>query len=227
MRKKNQRFNQNKIYIAICVISVIVILWLIIDMSLPEKKRPVINQLESEEVDKETTSSKYVIEKVEVETDVIKEELEAVGKLTTAEYYFTQVETYSKTKSYFGIWSAESEFIFSYDGVVSAGIDFSKIKVEKDEDNNKITVIIPNATIQYTEIYYDSFKKYLEDESIWNKLDIDDYNKSMKDFESSANKKAKDNKIIENANDNALIIIKNLVDNLLSDTDYKIEYVLE
>ena len=94
---------------------------------------------------------------VEVEKTVtaamLQEGLRDVGLLVTQEYYFTEVISQSTMLSlnldlkFFRINEplpvTESSFLASYDGVITAGIDFTGIEVEKDDEARTVTVTLP------------------------------------------------------------------------------------
>ena len=103
------------------------------------KRRTVTTKTEKERKDKV---------RISIVTEVIREGLADMGFLVTQEYYFTQVETYTKEKTIFVIIPSSSGFTYSYDGTVLAGVDFSEISVRSDEDRRAIVVDMPASEIQ-------------------------------------------------------------------------------
>ena len=162
---------------------------------------------------------------VTVNVETIEDGLENMGVLVTQEYYFTQVETYTKEKKILNFINSESGFTYSYDGKVTAGIDFGKVTVTKDEDTKTLTVEIPYSELEATDIDMDSFKIYSEKESLWNSLDLEDYNMSMAEFEETAERKAIDSGILERSNEQAKELIKNFIVNMPGTENYTIEFV--
>lgn len=162
--------------------------------------------------------------KITVSTETIQDGLTNMGVLITEEYYFTQVEKYTKEKKYLKVFSSSSELVYSYDGKVMAGIDFEQIEIETDEDNKTITVKIPHSTIQSTTIDTDTFQVYSEKESLWNSFKLEDYNMSLTEFEDAAKQKALDNDILEKADDQAQKLIKNFIGNFPSAAGYEIKF---
>ena len=61
---------------------------------------------------------------ISVSTETIQDGLSDMGVLITQEYYFTQVEKYTKEKNIFIVIPSTSGFMYSYDGSVMAGVDF-------------------------------------------------------------------------------------------------------
>ncbi len=221
-------------YAVLCSVMVIVIMWLLLGMLFASDKdskntgevttprpTPLVTQVV---VEKEV--EKFVEIEKTISSETIQEGLREMGVLITEEYYFTQVEDYSKTKTLFKFITTESGFVYSYDGTVSAGMDFNEIVVKKYDNEKKISVAIPKASIQYVDVDYDSFKKYEEKEAMWNKISLEDYNISMKEFETAATNRAVERGILERADEGAKVIIENFVRGL-ADEDYSVEILVK
>ena len=161
---------------------------------------------------------------VTVNVETIEDGLENMGVLVTQEYYFTQVESYTKEKKILNFINSESGFTYSYDGKVTAGIDFGKVTVTKDEETKTIKVEIPYSELQATDIDMDSFKIYSEKDSLWNPLHLEDYNMSMSEFEEAAERKALDSGILERSNEQAQELIRNFITNMPGTEEYTIEF---
>ena len=179
------------------------------------KEQPQVTQAEPTPKPKEKKPEKEVV-KVKISSNMIKERLGEMGTLVTADYGFTQVETYQKTKKLFSLIDVDSSFMYSYDGSVYAGVDFKKIKVEKDDEKKEIRVEMPPAAISSVEIDYKSFKVYSEKEGFLNPLQIEDYNLAQEDFDAKARAMAEEKGILKKAEENAKSIIETFV---LSMTD--------
>ncbi len=161
---------------------------------------------------------------VSVSTETIQSGLENMGFLVTQEYYFTQVEKYTKEKKLFNLIDSSSEFMYSYDGAVFAGVDFEKITVTKDDSTKTITVDIPDAEIHTVSVDKSTFQVYSEKESLWNPLNLDDYNISMDEFEKTAKNKALESGILERADEQARVLVSNFVANFPATSDYEVVY---
>ena len=166
---------------------------------------------------------------VEVEknitAEIMQDGLRQMGVLITQEYYFTQVENYTTTKTYLKFINSESGFMYSYDGVVTAGIDFNEVKVAKDENRGRIVISMPKATIQQIDIDFESFEVYSEKEGLWNKIKIEDYNESLVEFEKNARDKAIDKGILDRADEDAQRIIENFLSGLIDMNEYELEFI--
>lgn len=160
---------------------------------------------------------------VSISTETIQDGLSNMGILMTQEYYFTQVETYTKEKN---IWviPTSSEFVYSYDGSVMAGIDFEKIQINKDDDKKTILVTLPESEIQAVTIDKDTFRIYSEKESLWNPLKLEDYNISLAEFENTAKQKALDSGILERSDEQAKNLVMNFIRNFPQMSGYTIDF---
>ncbi|WP_026526046.1 DUF4230 domain-containing protein [Butyrivibrio sp. VCD2006] len=216
----NLKQPRNIIYSVIIAASLIAILILCIDFSKNSKN-------EKEVPDTATTAAS--IEKrdkvlITVNVETIQDGLQNMGTLITQEYYFTQVETYTKEKNLLGFIPSSSEIAYSYDGTVTAGVDFEKITISKDEAKKTIIVDIPDSEIQTVSVDKNTFKVYSEKDSLWNPMKLEDYNVSLAEFEEAAKKKALENGIIERSDEQAKTLIGNFIKNFPSVSGFKIEF---
>lgn len=217
-------------YGILCGVMVIAILWLLAGMMLgkDDKKSTVAK----EEPRPTPLVTQVVVEKevekfVEVEktitSETVAEGLNDMGFLVTEEYYFTMVESYEKTKSLFKFITTKSNFLYSYDGELYAGVNFENIKVAKDDDRKIITITIPKAEVQSISIDKNSFKAYEEKEGWGNELTMEDFNKSLLELENAAEARAIDRGVLDRANENAKDVVGNFVKCLVGD-EFAVEF---
>jgi hypothetical protein len=222
--EKNQK-RKSVFYVVLSAIILLVIVWLVIDAFSGKNKTDNVSAEATEKAETQIVEVEKVVEvEKTITTEMLQESLHEIGVLVTEEYYFTQVENYEKTKPIFKIFTSTSNCIYSYDGVVAAGIDFNGISVEKDEENKVISIAVPASTIQYVDIDFTSFQVYEEKEGIWNPLSMDDYNESLVEFEDSAREKATEKGVLEKADEHAREIIRNFILGMMDDPDYTIEW---
>jgi len=150
--------------------------------------------------------------------------LKEMGILITEEYYFTEVVSYSSVKEFLGmkIDATETTYLVGYDGVVTAGVDFTAITVEADEENRVITVHIPAATVQNTVVDTGSFTLYSEKQGWWNPASAADYNASLKELETNARGKALEKGLLTRADENAQKLICNFIRSFAEAADYTV-----
>lgn len=161
--------------------------------------------------------------------DIIKAGLADIGELATEEYYFTEVETYDSSKKYkdFKLPFTTSRFVYSYDGTIKAGIDFAQIEVNKDDSKKVITVTLPKSRILSSEVDEDSFQIYDEKRSIFNPVSVSDFNAANSELKKKAEEDALDRGVLEKADENAVVLVKNFLMSTYEISDYKIKVVTE
>lgn len=229
MEEKNLKEKRETIItIAFSAIMVLAIVAMVIIFAIRKASaEEVIAEVEPDRV----TTQKVFVEKdkiVEVEVEkeitqeVIQDGLRDMGILITEEYYFTMVENYVKSKTFMKFITSESAFIYSYDGVVTAGVDFNEIKVVRDKANKKILIKVPASEIQNVDIDFDSFKIYSEKEGLWNPIKMSDYNESMVELKKAAINKAEEKNILKRADEEASEIIENFVKSFFDKNEYQI-----
>ena len=150
--------------------------------------------------------------------------LREIGELATQAGYFTSVQVIQDAKDFFGISLpfTEKKYVFSYDGTVKAGIDFKKIGIEIV--GNEIRVRIPEAEIFSIQVDPESYTIYYEGESIFNKLKIEDVNEAQKALEEEVREKAIGNGILENATNNAKLLITGYLGAIYNLNEYTVVF---
>lgn len=165
--------------------------------------------------------------KNEMEPDItstlIFNKLVGAKELTTLKYHYTNMGQFENQNTFYGykIPFTSKKFIVSYDGLINAGVDLEKMKVELHDKS--IEIKIPPAKILSHEIYEDSLKVFDERESIFNRIDIEDYNNFSKDQKKEVEKKAIKRGLLKEADEESKKAIEEL---LLGDTilsEYKIK----
>lgn len=212
---------RNQIYIAVAVAAIAAAAILLIDFQIrrraeqSEAAQIVTTIAEKEKKDKVIIS---------VNTETIRDGLANMGVLITQEYYFTQVETYTKEKTFLKFITSSSEFMYSYDGKVLAGVDFGGIRIASDEDKKTIAVTMPESRIEAVTIDKDTFKIYSEKESLWNPLKLEDYNISLAEFEDAAREKAVAGGILTRSDEQAKNLVREFIGSLPNMSGYTIEF---
>ena len=180
---------------------------------------------------KVVVEEKVVESIVEVVHEATAEELSfglnEMGRLVTAEYYFTAVASAStQLAPILGIklGFTESSFLASYDGVITAGIDFDQIKVTKDETWGLVTVAMPPAAILSVDIDPESFQLYSETTSIFTDLSAEDYNNALLELETTERDKALQRGILTKADENARKLVRSFIEGLLDPAKYNIQF---
>lgn len=224
---------KEKIYL-ICIIVVVVAILCILIVGLARRGR------ETEQLPIHTSApiptpvvvTKEVERMVEVEksitSDILEDGLNDMGVLLTEEYYFTEVVSFSSVKKLLKteivLKFTETSFLVSYDGVITAGVDFDGIAVEKDDDRKVIMVTLPRSEIQSVSLDLDSFQVYSEKSGIGNPPTASDFNSSLVELENKAKDKALERGLLDRADANARSLILGFVSGLVDLTEYSLEF---
>lgn len=160
----------------------------------------------------------------EITSSLIYNKLVSAKELTTLKYHYTNMGHFENQNTFYGykVPFTSKEFIVSYEGLINAGIDLDKMKVNVGDKS--IEVRIPAAEILSHEIYEDSLKVYDERESIFNRIDIEDYNDFSKDQKSEIEKSAIKKGLLKEADEESKRAIEEILmgDTILSKYDIKI-----
>lgn len=149
---------------------------------------------------------------------------EDIGEFATQSAYCTEVSSTANARKLFGhnLPFTQSKIVFSYDVVIKAGYDFSAITW--DVHDTTITVKLPEVKVLSCEVKEDSFKKYVEDESIFTPFTLDDNNNAMKALKETAQTDAIANGLYENARSNAETMLTTFFSSAYDMDQYTIEF---
>lgn len=142
---------------------------------------------------------------------VLTDQLQNISELATVKYLYTNMGKFEDSNEVNGIkipFTTKS-FILSYDGVIKAGIDASKLQI--DVSNTVITVTMPSSQILSHEIDNDSVQVYDQSKNIFNQIEVEDYTAFCSQQESVMEQRAIDNGLLKEANEKAETVIKDIL----------------
>ena len=227
--------NTRRIYLiliaaVVMITAVLALVWTLKDNDVKSVPEPAITTAPVKQTKKIVEVEKIIEVEKKISGDIIQDGLRDMGFLVTEEYYFTEVVSYSSVKKLFKtikLGITESSYLASYDGVISAGLDFEKISVEKNDEERIITIRLPKSEVKYMQIDPESFVLYSEKEGLGNKISLSDYNDSLIELEKNAEKKAVNRGLLKRADDNAKLVISNFVNSLVDTSDYMVRYIAD
>lgn len=162
---------------------------------------------------------------------VVTQDIEAtisdIGELATSEYRYTISQTSEKpSKEVFGFSMplSKSSVLYSYDGVIKAGIQFSDITINVNEAQKTVYVQLPESEILSEEVFQDSLIVYDETYSPFNTFTFSDMNLSVADLKETAKNDAIKSGLLDAAHENAITIINSTVSSFYDTDEYTIEY---
>lgn len=152
--------------------------------------------------------------------------LKDMGELATQSGYFTNVQVLEDSKQLFGhnVPLTKSKYIFSYDGIIKAGFDFQELEMQVNEITRTIHVTLPEAKILNCEIDENSLQIYDATQSIFTPLSITDINESMIELKETVKTDAVNNGILENARENAKLLIRGFLAGCFDLQEYTVEF---
>lgn len=152
--------------------------------------------------------------------------LKDIGELATQAGYFTSVQTINKSRNIFGIEipGTQTNYVYSFDGTIKAGVDFKDIKVDVDELRHVIKVTFPEFRILSTEIKDDSFVLYNDGANPFTSLKVQDVQTGNAALKESARETAIRNGILDNARSNAEVLIRGFLAGSYDLTSYTVEF---
>lgn len=156
----------------------------------------------------------------------IKFGMENIGELATQAGYYTNVQVVEKPRDVFGIEVpfTQSKYIFSYDGVIKAGVDFQEIEIRVNELEQVVNVEMPEVKIISNEIDEESFEIYHEQKNIFSPLKLEDINKSLIAIEEESQNTAIENGLLDDAKNNAEILIRGFLASMFDLNTYQVVF---
>lgn len=162
----------------------------------------------------------------EISSNMTRLRLEDLGEFATQAGYFTTVQTISDSVKWFGktVPFTTSKYIFSYNGTVKAGLDFSKVGVDVNLLTATITVSAPAVEILSTEVDEDSLVIYDESRNIFTPLTLNDVKLSRTAMIDEIKTQAVNNNLLENARANAEVWIRLFLQTAYDPSEYAVEF---
>ena len=180
-----------------------------------------------EEDETESIIDEIIPEVFELSVENLKEIVEPASELVSAKYKYTNASNMENYKTWFKtdakIPLTTTQTVFTYDGVISGGIDFSKIKYELDNETRTIVITLPSPYIVSHELDNNSFMFYDTKKSIFTKIEPDETVAKIGELKKNVEYKLlKDGDFLNSVNANAKSLITNFIN--LSDLtkDYKL-----
>lgn len=159
-----------------------------------------------------------------IDISVIEEKVNEISELATIEYHYTTLAKYEDYKDFYG-WKiplTTTKFLITYDGIIKAGIDLSKVKVSLV--GKTVVIEIPKATVLSHEVKFDTMQIMYESYSIFNQMKITNYNDFMLNEAKTMVTKAANDGLFQKAQQNAIRTIQDLIESLVpEDYDYSIK----
>lgn len=183
-----------------------------------------LNTLLAQKKTEKVVEEKIIEKEVVISGQTIQSGLRNIGELASSEYYFTHVSAIENSQTFYGytIPFTTAKSIYSYDGVIKAGIDFNEILVDKNDEAKTIVVTIPHARILSSQVDTNSFCLWDEQTNIFTPFSMEDFNTSFSQMLTEEEQKAIDNGLLIRAEENAILMIRNFMSASYNVGDYEI-----
>lgn len=159
---------------------------------------------------------RFVESSVKIDMDTIGASIKSIAELATVEYVYTDVGVFSNNLQFmdYDVPLTEKSFIVKWDGKIKAGINAEEIIIKDDPLTRVLNVSLPEAQILSNEIYNDKFETLDQKNSIFNPLQVDDYNSFSVEGKQKTEQKAIENGLLSQATDNAKTFIINSLNSI-------------
>ncbi|MDD6691646.1 MAG: DUF4230 domain-containing protein [Lachnospiraceae bacterium] len=165
--------------------------------------------------------------KADVTISYLQELTKTASDLVTTKYYYKDANTYSSSKQIFNhkVPLTTDEFVYTYEGKISLGIDVSEIKFNVDNANKKIEIDMPDIKIIANEIDEKSFDIIDSKNSIFNETDLSDTTSLLATLkEQKADKVMNDQELLDDANNRSEEVIRDLIEHSDLAAGYQITF---
>lgn len=166
-----------------------------------------------------------VDEKSFLDAHTVEEILKPAGDLVTQRYFYSDVDTFENHKEVFGakLPLTTDKIIFSYSGVISAGITLKDVKFDVNNLERKITVQLPPPRIVSNEIDEETFTTYEIKNSIFTETKLKEYSELIGGLkQDKAEQLIRDEEFMNSVRDEAKKVITGFLQASGLADDYKI-----
>ena len=151
--------------------------------------------------------------------------LRDIGELATQEAVLTRLQTVSDSRQILGVTMpfTQKRYIYSYDVIIRAGVDFSRVEVTPEA--GKVRIAMPPARILDARVDTDSLQVYEEKQNAFNALHIENFNDSIGVMLQEGRKYAVERGVLDHARGNAELLIRGLLSASYPEREYTYEFV--
>lgn len=160
-----------------------------------------------------------------VESNILLERIEKVFKVVLAEGYFTEIYDHKSNRDFWGIFKSNKKALVVTKAKVSIGFDFSKMKIEKDHDTRKITVVsFPEPEV----ISMDTDYKFYDINQGWlHKFNTEDYTNILDDAKKLMRSRALESHLPIAANKQVAVMMQQIAESMNWEVAFKHKLIEE
>lgn len=136
-----------------------------------------------------------------ISSETVESSIKEAKELTTLKYHYKNIASFENSQEFqgFKLPFTTKRFLYTYAGVIHAGVDLEKVKVDVNNEDKTVSVTLPKSKILSHDIDEKSVMFYDEKNSIFNPLDLEDYSNFRKEEEAKVEKEAIDKGLLDEA----------------------------
>lgn len=136
-----------------------------------------------------------------ISSETVESSIKEAKELTTLKYHYKNIASFENSQEFqgFKLPFTTKRFLYTYAGVIHAGVDLDKAKVDVNNEDKTVSVTLPKSKILSHDIDEKSVMFYDEKNSIFNPLDLEDYSNFRKEEEAKVEKEAIDKGLLDEA----------------------------
>lgn len=157
----------------------------------------------------------------------VEEILKSASDLVSMKYCYKDADTYENYKQIFGkkLPFTTDKVVFTYEGVVSVGIDLSTVTYEINNEDKVITITLPEVAVLSNEIDASSFEIPYESDSIFNSTGLGDYTELIDGLKKNKEEQVKKNtELMTSAKESTENVLKGFLTASESTKDYTVKF---
>lgn len=166
-------------------------------------------------------------EKAVVTISYLQELTQDASDLVTTRYFYKDADTYSNTRQICNknVPLTTTEYVYTYEGTISLGIDMSQIGFSVDNTKKEIEVSLPDIKIIANEIDADSFTYVSSKKSVFNDTDMEDITDLIAGLKTAkAEKVMADEDLLDDAESRAQTVVRDLIIKSDLAAEYKVTF---
>ena len=150
---------------------------------------------------KELEAKLEEMERKQIATDAIKEEIKQISKYSAYEFDYTSILCFSDQSKLLGIKIplTGSQFIATLDGKMNIGIDEGRV--------TQVTLMVPHSEVLDNYTITDSLKIYDERSNIFNPVKVEDYNNLRAEAEQKEAEKVQGSDILHKSDESVKYLL--------------------
>ena len=136
-----------------------------------------------------------------ISSETVESSIKEAKELTTLKYHYKNIASFENSQEFqgFKLPFTTKRFLYTYAGVIHAGVDLDKVKVDVNNEDKIVSVTLPKSKILSHDIDENSVMFYDEKNSIFNPLELEDYSNFRKEEEAKVEKEAIDKGLLDEA----------------------------